>query len=456
MKHLAIEQVIQRTNHAKSDSDFTFFFSQLLAAETLAKTIVAGMIASIGDDKDRNRYRLEHLLVHADSLGEWGKALEDAVSGVASQYLLVEARKEQTELTKLCKVGDWQYDATTAIKEALNHLDIDAEDVPVKSDVKRWFRMFTTLRNKTRAHGATQSHLTGNAGEYIERSVTLIYENFSLFDRAWSYLHRNLSGKYRVSPITANNGQFDKLKSSHECQLESGNGVYVYFDSPRYVSLMRSEPELQDFYFPNGGFRKHSFELLSYQTDDKIGGDARPFLTPPGSLPISETAGHGDLLARGNCFSNAPYEIAGYVKRKELESELKNLLLDERRPIITLRGRGGIGKTSLALRVINELYSEQQYETIVWFSARDVDLSPEGPKPVQPSVLTVDDLAKSYVQLVLSKERANRKDFKPREFFENQLQKCESGTCLFVFDNFETMQNPTEMFKWIDTKVIIP
>ena len=456
MKHLAIEQVIQRANNAKSDSDFTYFFSQLLAAETLAKTIVAGMIASIGDDKDRNRYRLEHLLVHADSLGEWGRALEDAVSGVASQYLLIEARKEQTELTKLCKAGDWQYDATTAIKEALNHLDIDAEDVPLKSDVKRWFRMFTTLRNKTRAHGATPSRLTGTAGEYIERSVALIHDNFALFDRAWSYLHRNLSGKYRVSPITADNGKFDQLKSSREYQLGSGNGIYVYFDSPRYVTLMQSEPELQDFYFPNGGFGRHSFELLSYQTDNKISGDAHPFLTPPGSLPISETAGHGDLLARGNCFSNAPDEIAGYVKRKELESELKNLLLDERRPIITLVGRGGIGKTSLALRVINELFSERRYETIVWFSARDVDLSPEGAKPVQPSVLTVEDLAKSYALLVLSKEQANRRDFKPKEFFENQLQKCETGTCLFVFDNFETMQNPTEMFKWIDTYVRLP
>jgi len=30
------------------------------------------------------------------------------------------------------------------------------------------------------------------------------------------------------------------------------------------------------------------------------------------------------------------------------------------------------------------------------------------------------------------------------------------GPCLFVFDNFETMRNPVEMFKWIDTYIRLP
>ena len=458
MKHRAIEQVIRRAEDAKSDSDFTFFFSQLLAAEALAKTIVAGIIASIADDKERNRYRLEHALVRADGLGVWGQALEDAVSGVASQHLLVEATKERAELTKPCKAGEWQHDAVTSLKEALDHLRIDAENVPIKSDMKRWFRLFATLRNKTRAHGATQPSLTGTAGEHIKKSIAFIYNNFALFDRAWSYLHQNLSGKYRVSAITEGNGEFDYLKSSNEHQL--ANGIHVFFDSPRYVSLIHSEPELQDFYFCNGGLKwsnqKSSFELLSYLTDDKISGDASPFLTPPGNLPNSKTEGHGELLARGNCFSNAPDGLADYVERNKLESELENLLLDKKRSIITLVGRGGIGKTSLALRVIRKLFSEKRYSVIVWFSARDVDLTLEGPRSVRASVFTVDDLAKYYASLVLSDEATKQKNFKPREFFENQLQKHDVGSCLFVFDNFETMQNPIEMFKWIDTYVYLP
>jgi hypothetical protein len=60
MKHNAIEQVLQRAERSKSDSDFTYLFSLLLAAEAITKTIVLGITASIADDKDRNRYRLEH------------------------------------------------------------------------------------------------------------------------------------------------------------------------------------------------------------------------------------------------------------------------------------------------------------------------------------------------------------------------------------------------------------
>ena len=77
MKHRAIEQVLQRAADAKTDSDFSYFFALLLAGEMLAKTVTLGVIAAIRDDKDRNHYRLEHLLVKADGLGDWSKALED-------------------------------------------------------------------------------------------------------------------------------------------------------------------------------------------------------------------------------------------------------------------------------------------------------------------------------------------------------------------------------------------
>ncbi|HHJ1648952.1 TPA: hypothetical protein ACQGUV_004094, partial [Pseudomonas aeruginosa] len=86
IQHVAINQVMRRTEAAKEDSDFTYFFSLLLAAEAVAKTVVIGIVASIGDDKNRNRYRLEHQLVRSDGLGDWGRVLEDALSGPASQY----------------------------------------------------------------------------------------------------------------------------------------------------------------------------------------------------------------------------------------------------------------------------------------------------------------------------------------------------------------------------------
>jgi NB-ARC domain-containing protein len=454
MKHVAIEQVLERAEQAKSDSDFTYFFSLLLAAEALAKAIVLGVVAAIADDKDRNRYRLEHQLARTDGLGDWGKVIEDALTGPASQFLLIEAREEQAELTRLCKEGEWQYDATTALKAALQHLDIDAEEVPVKSDMKRWFRLFATLRNKTRAHGATQPVKAAKAAEHLANSIKLVYRNFRLFRRPWAHLHRNLSGKYRVSAISEDISDFEFLKRSQDRQFS--NGVYVFMGGPRRIALMHTDAELQDFFFANGGLNAKTFELLSYYTDDKMDGDASAFLMPPGVLPPSETEGHGELIPQGKCFSNAPEVIRDYINRSALETHLGQLLLDDKRPIVTLVGRGGIGKTSLALKVIQGLYAESRYEAIVWLSARDVDLQLTGAKPVRPSVLSPEDMGKLYAGLVLPSAKVKEKGFNARSFFEQQLQKCDLGPCLFVFDNFETTQNPIEIFNWIDSFIRLP
>ncbi|MGE3979238.1 MAG: NB-ARC domain-containing protein, partial [Nitrospira sp.] len=180
------------------------------------------------------------------------------------------------------------------------------------------------------------------------------------------------------------------------------------------------------------------------------------YLTPPGSLPPSETEGKGELLVKGKCFSNAPELIRDYVLRPQLEEDLLRLLLDDKHPIITLVGRGGIGKTSLVLKVIDRLSSKDRFPTVVWFSARDVDLQLSGPKPVRPLVVSPDHISKHFASLVLSPDRIKEKGFAAKPFFEQQMQKNDLGPCLFVFDNFETTQNPIEMFNWIDTFIRPP
>src|ERR1700694_685499 len=97
-------------------------------------------------------------------------------------------------------------------------------------------------------------------------------------------------------------------------------------------------------------------------------------------------------------------------------------LLDDKRHIVTLRGGGRIGKTSLALKVIQKLYSDTRYEAVVWFRARDVDLHLSGPKPVRPLVLTPDDMGRLYANLVLTTDVVDGKGFNARSFLEQQLQ----------------------------------
>ena len=85
----------------------------------------------------------------------------------------------------------------------------------------------------------------------------------------------------------------------------------------------------------------------------------------------------------------------------------------------------------------------------MWFSARDIDLLPTGPKPVRPHGVSQADFADEYACLVGPAERAE-KGFKPVDFLAHSLQTTPHGPTLFVFDNFETVVNPADLFAWLD------
>ena len=218
--------------------------------------------------------------------------------------------------------------------------------------------------------------------------------------------------------------------------------------------LIASDPDLSDFFLANGGYSETKYDLLSYMTDDKKTEDSEPYRGQP-DVQDSETHGHIEFLLKGNCFSNAPETSSNYVKRPDLEDELHGLLMDRRHPVVTLQGAGGAGKTSSTLQVIDELYKESRFDIIVWFSSRDIDLLSSRPRTVRPAVMSPKDIAKQYVSLVLPKGHEG-KGFNRRTYFQEQLGKSDEGPTLFVFDNFETVQNPVEMFTWIESFINLP
>jgi energy-coupling factor transporter ATP-binding protein EcfA2 len=276
-----------------------------------------------------------------------------------------------------------------------------------------------------------------------------------LFKRQWAFLYQNLNGKYRITSLNKSSAEFESLKKTSVHGKNYSNGVHVYFDQITEVELFQSDPEASDFYLPNGNFREKSFELLSYITNQRQLGDSSKYFVPAEELPVSETEGLGLLTVQGNCFGNIPPVAIDYIARIGLENQLKRILYEtDRYPVVTLVGRGGIGKTTLALSVLHQLSNEDRFDLILWFSARDLDLKLEGPKPVKNSLLSEEDMAFEFVKLV-GYSRANKSSEKI-EYLTQQLSKSDYGKILFVLDNFETVQNPTELFKWLDTYVRNP
>ena len=453
-EHKYIDQLLTRAEGDKQDGDFSYFWSLLLAGEALHKLVVIGMVSAVGDDRERNRYRLQYRLVRAQGLGEWNDVLTEVLNGPASQYLHPDLSIERDQLTNQNYEGAWQIKGIELLGQCLKQLGIEQNQSEKGSPLTSWFKSFAQLRNKTRGHGATRAAVSGLAGKYLDESIRTIYENLNLFQRPWAHLHQNINGRYRVTEISGNVSAFDYLKrdSSHNYP----DGVYLHFDSPKQLELVVSDPDVRDFFLPNGNFKKHGFELLSYVSDDRISGDSSKFAQSP-HVRISKTHGSEQLMIRGSSLTNAPGAPEDYVARPDIENRLVELLTDDRHPIITLQGTGGIGKTSTTLKIVEKVADDDRFELIAWFSARDIDLDHAGAKPVKPSVITQKDIADRYAQLVLSRKELNARKFNRQAFIEQQLASYdEEESCLFIFDNFETVRNPVEMFDWIERHIRLP
>lgn len=449
---------IDKLNHkleiAKEDSDFTYFFTLLVVGEAVMKIIALTTASALQEDKDRQRYRILHGLVRANGIGDWSRALDDMLAGTASQSLVPEFRVYQAEMTK--RVGDdaWQSTVVSELLLATDILKIPTQESVGKKDLKSWFKLFSELRNKTRGHGALNPGASSGAVIHLEKSIRTLMDNIGIFDIPSCYMKRNLSGKYRVTEISPSGDFFDDYKKTSKYNLD--DGIYLGLGGVRPVFLMVSDSDLFDFYISNGGYGKNKYELLSYITDDKKYGESAEYIAPIGVLPPSESDGLGELVCKENVFTNVPSLSYDYVDRVDLEDQLFELLMNDHRPVITLVGRGGIGKTSLALKVIPRLYKETRFDAIVWFSSRDIDLHSEGIKLVTAEVVSVKDISSYYIKLVLSESEMKEKGFDFIQYFQKELTSSSIGPCLFVFDNFETTSNPIEVYKWLDTYIRLP
>ena len=445
----------------REDGDYAYFHALMLKLEYVTKIVVSGIVACVGDDVDRHRYSLEHKLVRADSLGTWVEVLNMALVGPPAQCLLPDARDLARDLTEQVGAADWRHRAVDQLNRAAASLDADS-GLGAKVALRQFFDIGVQLRNRTRGHGAPTASQCNGACADLETSLKAVVQNMKLFALTWVHLHKNLSGKYRVSPLVNDPSPFDYLKRTSEARLP--NGVYLHLGGkPRvanhlHVPLIFTSPELLDVWLPNGNYKKNSFEVLSYVSNDMSRRDGAQWSIPPARLPESETEGGESLEPIGNTFANLPPMPTGYVPRIDLEERLiKELLNRDRHPIVTLTGPGGIGKTTVAIKAIREICQSEAppYEVVLWISARDIDLLDTGPKPVSRRVFTHQDIARASVELLEPQSRRT-KDFNAESFFQKCLANGAAGSTLFVLDNFETLKNPTDVVEWIDTYVRPP
>lgn len=430
-------RALENVEISKSDGDSAYFLHLLYFGELFSKVTTLAICSAVADDSDRHRYALLYRIVRADGIGHWAQVIDEAVSGPTSQLIRPEFHPERRELNTRANSETWQYRSVSLLDAALRVLNPQRPGLPSKLEGRIWFSYFAELRNATRCHGVVAPSTSAKLSLLLDESIKLFVENFCLFQREWVYLHKNLSGKYRVTKIGTNDISYQPLKSSSPNRWGNlPDGVYIFGSVPVRVDLLFTDPDLTDYFLPNGNFRGKSFETISYLTNSKNAEAGAAYLIPATQLPASETQGAKEIDVTGESFSNLPRLANGYVKRTELEEKLFDLLTNDRHPIVSLIGRGGIGKTSLALDVLHRVCDGAKFSAILWFSSRDIDLLPSGPKPVRAHLLDERDMSKEFAvllrQLIQTPEEESPSDLFARCLTKSPLEQ----PILFVFDNF--------------------
>ena len=78
----------------------------------------------------------------------------------------------------------------------------------------------------------------------MESSINLCLSNSVLFQLPWSYLRRNLSGKYHVSSLCGTSPTFERLKGDRAIALE--DGIYVDLGRLCKVELLGTTLDLTE------------------------------------------------------------------------------------------------------------------------------------------------------------------------------------------------------------------
>ncbi len=447
-----LESMWDRVEVDKQESDVTFCFTLLYFGELVAKLTVLALLAAVQDDTNRSRYKQLHKLVRANGIGEWADSLDVILTGPPASFLLSSAQADRRQLLEKVGKDSWQHRAVCALKECVDTLVGNQGSQPSKVQCKTWFHLLAELRNKTRGHGALPSPKISTICEPLHESIRCLTSELALLQRPWANLHQNLSGKYRVSPVLNETAPFDYLKSSNTERLS--DGVYLFFEEDLVqLDLIRANDTTTDVFVANGSYTEESYDMLSYLTGDIVRGDSTPFRGPADRLPQSETHGERELQVLGESLTNAPRPPVDYVTREQLETRLVSLLQEDRHPIVTLVGRGGIGKTALSLASIQKIAQFRRFDLIIWFSARDIDLLAEGPKQVRPDVLRIPDFARLFSELIGSEQQNQALAVRS---LQHALGRDSETTTLFVFDNFETVSDRGDTYEWLDANIRNP
>lgn len=129
------------------------------------------------------------------------------------------------------------------------------------------------------------------------------------------------------------------------------------------------------------------------------------------------------------------FDDTGYIGRKHEINEINELLLDDRRQIISIIGDGGIGKTAIAVKVLYDLIDNpnNNFKYIIWISLKTKTLS-------NGEFIQIDNYIKTTLDIKNFGNNLYEIDNKISAR-ENLLEFMAKNNVLLVLDNLETIND---------------
>jgi hypothetical protein len=452
--------VASRLKVVGHDQSTDTFMAASYLCEAALKLIGICFHSGLEEKASQHAYRVGYDLVRADGLGTWPANIVRMTSMPLASFLPSEfALAVEWFTRKRTRPEDeWCREALAEAHAILSELGVETGKGS-KETVRAVVAVLVQIRNKTKAHGALgPDFYEANNPRYIT-AINLMIAHCPFFLWRWYHLSSR-PGKPLPRGVKLLGPSPAYMDNSEVAQLTpKRDGVYIQAPSTGRLfylgNLLGSTRECREFTIPNGNFRDADGmgEALDYASGSVQQCSFVRFLDAPAPLPPSETQGLALVDVQSNVFGNLPGLPQDYVHRIALETELSRILCDHNHGIVTLHGNGGMGKTYLALAVAHQLSqdSSARFENIVWFSARDLDLRISGARAVQPQVVTLLDVCSQYGFLFA--EASTTEAF--AKVLQGTRERDKPGT-LFIFDNFETMQDLTELHRFLDQHTTSP
>lgn len=420
----------------------TAFLLLSYLAESAIKLSGAALHAAAATVNADEAYRWGYAFIRDSGLGTWDRAFSEAFAGNGASL----PRELSDVLTwgtqrRKPRRDQWFFEAKEAAREIAALLGLQ-EQMPDPTNARGLVSLLVYIRNKSKAHGAAGPEFFEAAYWPYHVLIRAFITHCPVMAWDWWYVRKLSDAEIQrvtlvgTEPLVAAGDVAEPHPGPH------GSGIAYSVDGTTYpvsTELLDTDRECQHFWFPNGGMRDNGVaDRIDYAAGTSETYTPKEFRRAATPLPDSETHGLPELDIQGNVFGNLPDLPAGYVHRPVLEGRLRTLLVDSPYPAITLHGRGGAGKTRLALREAWDLADSDNppYDTILWFSARNVDLTPTGPRPVQAATSDLDSAAAAFGRFT-----GSAGTLEDLQAALGAKDNAKHGGTLFIFDNFETVED---------------